>query len=211
MFFLLFLSSTIIVSFQMHCFCSNMLKISFTNEFNFDVWENEQKEKSKKYWLKLFSSSDTCREFLETWDTDLKYIWNCTVHTSRCIVCTVPFNRVRTHGPSFAVNTIFHVHSLQTVYISYIFSEHNISCSFITNNVYIHLQWTQYFMFIHYRQCIHTFAVNTIVHVHSLQTVYTYICSEHNISCSLHKLKNYHYKTYLIFIIVQYIFNIFTS
>ena len=103
MFFLLFLSSTIIVSFQMHCFCSNMLKISFTNEFNFDVWENEQKEKSKKYWLKLFSSSDTCREFLEKWDTDLKYIWNCTVHTSRCIVCTVPFNRVRTHGPSCRV------------------------------------------------------------------------------------------------------------
>ena len=28
--------------------------------------------------------------------TDLKYILNCTVHTSRCIVCTVPFNRVRT-------------------------------------------------------------------------------------------------------------------
>ena len=28
--------------------------------------------------------------------TDLKYIWNCTVHTYQCIVCTVPVNRVST-------------------------------------------------------------------------------------------------------------------
>ena len=26
---------------------------------------------------------------------DFKYIWNCSVHTSQCTVCTVPFQRVR--------------------------------------------------------------------------------------------------------------------
>ena len=28
--------------------------------------------------------------------TKKKYIWNCTVHKKQCIVCSVPFNRVRT-------------------------------------------------------------------------------------------------------------------
>ena len=42
------------------------------------------------------SSFSSCSMTLLQIHTDLKYIWNCTVHSSRCIVCTVPFNRVRT-------------------------------------------------------------------------------------------------------------------